>query len=149
MQTTSHLWVKMHIDVVSCCFACAKNVFSRASNSAQNLLVSRRNDVPKRHFETVLRQILQFALPKISHNKCSACEFWFPELQIQPKTCWFLERMAYPNVTLRLLCAKFLNSLFQNSFTISVLHVNFGFSSFAFCPKAVGFSRAWRTATSL
>ena len=40
----------------SCYFACAKKVFSRASNSAQNLLLSRKHDVPERHFQTVLCQ---------------------------------------------------------------------------------------------
>ena len=74
---------------------------SRASDSAQNLLVSRRHDAPEHRFETVLRQLLQFAFPKCIHNKCSACEFCSLELRILPKTCWFLENMAYPNVTLR------------------------------------------------
>ena len=40
----------------SCYFACAKKVFSRASNSAQNLLLSRKHDVPERQFQTVLCQ---------------------------------------------------------------------------------------------
>ena len=144
MQTTSDLWVKMHIDFISCCFACAKKNFSRASNSAQNLLVSWRKDVPERHFETVLRQFLQFSLPKLIHNRCSAYEICFFELQILRKSTWFLEGMAQPNVTLRLLWKNFLNSLFQKSFAIDVLH-----ASVCLCTKPVGFPRAWHTRTSL
>ena len=128
---------------------CIWILVSRASDSAQNLLVSREHGVPERHFETALRQFLQCALPEFIRNKCSACEFWFFELQILTKSCWFLDGMAYLNVTLRVLWDNFFNSIFQNSFAINVLHANFGLSSFRFWPKPVGFLKSWRTQTSL
>ena len=82
---------------------CMWNLFFRTSNSTQKYLVSWGHGAPERHFETALNQLFQCALPKFIHNKCSACEFCFLELQILSKTCWFLEGMAYCNVTLRLL----------------------------------------------
>ena len=84
---------------------CMRILVSRASHSAQNQLVSQRHGALQRHFETVLSQLLEFALPKFIRNRCFACEFWSLQLQILPKTCWFLEGMAYPNVALRLFCA--------------------------------------------
>ena len=60
-------------------------LLSRASHSTQNLLASRRQNTLQLHFEAVLSQFLQFALPKIIHNKCFVCEFWFLELHFLPQ----------------------------------------------------------------
>ena len=122
---------------------------SRASDSAKNVLVSRKHGVAERRFETVLRQFRQCPLPKSIQNKCSTCQFWFLELQILPKTCLFLESMAYVNVTLKLFFANFFNAFLKKAFKINVLDAKFSFSRFRFCPKHVVFLSAWRTRKSL
>ena len=64
---------------------CMRILVSRTSHSSQNQLVSQRHGALQHDFETVLSQLLQFALPKFIHNKCFACEFWFLELHFLPQ----------------------------------------------------------------
>ena len=141
------LWTRSHQKFLQTNIA---KLIHRTCNSYQfRLLELRKAACSFTSFWNAFGYISQIILQIFHHNKCYAIQFWSPELQILSKSGWFLESIAYSNVTLRLFWLNFFKSFFKISIKINVMLIDFGLLSLKFCPKVTGFSKAGRTRKSL